>query len=183
MSLKDKTAAILLAPRGSEDSEFHTPKKALEEAGVRVVVVGLEEGDGQTFKNDLDPVARYNVDKVASEAAAEDYDLLIIPGGTVGADKFRSEAAAIALTNAFGEAGKPVAAICHAPWLLIEAGLVKGRRLTSFKSLRTDLENAGGIWVDAAVVEDGGVITSRGPDDLPDFIEALVRALSDTAKQ
>lgn len=140
MSLNGKAVAILLAPRGSEDSEFSKPKAALEEAGAQVVVVGLEEGQGETSEHDLDPV-----DKTVAQASAEDFDLLVIPGGTVGADKFRLVSGAIALANAFGEAGKPVAAICRAPWLLIEAGLAKGRRLTSFKSLRTDLENAGAI--------------------------------------
>lgn len=149
MSLNGKAVAILLAPRGSEDSEFSKPKAALEEAGAQVVVVGLEEGQGETSEHDLDPV-----DKTVAQASAEDFDLLVIPGGTVGADKFRLVSGAIALANAFGEAGKPVAAICRAPWLLIEAGLAKGRRLTSFKSLRTDLENAGAIWVDQPVVED-----------------------------
>ena len=149
MSLNGKAVAIPLAPRGSEDSEFSKPKAALEEAGAQVVVVGLEEGQGETSEHDLEPV-----DKTVAQASAEDFDLLVIPGGTVGADKFRLVSGAIALANAFGEAGKPVVAICRAPWLLIEAGLAKGRRLTSFKSLRTDLENAGAIWVDQPVVED-----------------------------
>ena len=178
MSLNGKTVAILLAPRGNEDAEFSRPKAALEEAGAKVIVVGLEAGEGQTFENDLDPVSKYPVDKIVEDVNAEDFDLLIVPGGTVGADKFRMDSKTIALANAFGEAGKPVAAICHAPWLLIEAGLANGRRLTSFKSLRTDLENAGAIWVDQEVVEDNGVITSRDPDDIPAFNEAIIKALS-----
>ena len=178
MSLSGKTVAILLAPRGNEDAEFSEPKKALEEAGAKVVVVGLEAGEGETFKNDLDPVAKYKVDKTLDEVKAEDFDLLVVPGGTVGADKFRAEAKVIAFANAFGNSSKPVAAICHAPWLLIEAGLVKGRRLTSFKSLRTDLENAGAIWVDVEVSEDNGVITSRDPGDIPAFNAAIIKALS-----
>lgn len=176
--LNDKTVAILLAPRGTEDPEFTQPKAALEQAGAKVVVVGLEAGEGQTFKNDLDPAGRYRIDKTLNEVSADQFDLLVVPGGTVGADKFRLDSKAIAFANAFGDQGKPVAAICHAPWLLIEAGLVKGRRVTSYRSLRTDLANAGAIWVDQEVCEDAGVITSRTPDDLPAFNEALIRALS-----
>lgn len=180
MSLSGKTVAILLAPRGNEDAEFSKPKAALEEAGATVVVVGLESGEGETFENDLDPVAKYPIDKTLDEVNADDFDLLVVPGGTVGADKFRLDSKTIAFANAFGDQGKPVAAICHAPWLLIEAGLAKGRRLTSFKSLRTDLENAGAIWVDVEVAEDNGVITSRDPDDLLAFNQAIIKALSDS---
>lgn len=179
MSLNGKTVAILLAPRGSEDAEFTKPKAALEAAGAKVVVVGMEAGEGETFANDLNPVAKYPIDATLDDVSAEDFDLLVVPGGTVGADKFRLDSKTIAFTNAFGDLGKPVAAICHAPWLLIEAGLAKGRRLTSYKSLRTDLENAGAIWVDVEVAEDNGVITSRDPDDLPAFNKAIIAALSE----
>lgn len=177
MAVSDKSVAILLAPRGNEDSEFSKPKKALEDAGAKVTVVGMEAGEGETFENDLDPVAKYRVDKLASEVEAKDFDLLVIPGGTVGADKFRADEAVVGFTKAFADQGKTIAAICHAPWLLVEAGLVKGKTLTSFASVQTDISNAGGTWVDKEVVEDGGLITSRDPDDIPAFNAAILKAL------
>ena len=177
MSLSDKTVAILLAPRGNEDSEFAKPKKALEEAGAKVVLIGMEAGEGETFEGDLDPVTKYPVDKLVGEVSADDFDLLVIPGGTVGADKFRSDEKVVAFTKAFAAQDKAIAAICHAPWLLVEAGLVQGKTLTSFASLQTDIKNAGGNWVDKEVVEDGGLITSRDPDDIPAFNAAILKAL------
>lgn len=177
MSLQGKHVALLIAPRGTEDSEFSQPRKALEQAGANVTVLGLEKGPAETVKNDLDPVAQYAVDRLVDAATAEDFDAIVIPGGTVGADKLRAETQVTALVKAFAASGKPVAAICHGPWVLIEAGVVKGRTLTSFPSLQTDIRNAGGTWVDQSVAVDGGLITSRTPDDIPDFTQALIAAL------
>ena len=177
MSLKGKHVAILIAPRGTEDSEFIQPLKALEKAGASVTVLGLENGKAETFENDLDPVGKHAVDKLVEAVSAEDFDAIVIPGGTVGADKLRAETQVTALVKAFASSGKPVAAICHGPWVLIEAGVAQGRTLTSFPSLKTDITNAGGHWVDKEVAIDGGLITSRTPDDLPAFNQALIEAL------
>lgn len=178
MSLHGKHVAILIAPRGTEDSEFTQPRQALEAAGAKVTVLGLESGKAETFRNDLDPAGKHQVDALVAAVKAEDFDAVVIPGGTVGADKLRAETAVTALVNTLAASGKPVAAICHGPWVLVEAGVTKGRTLTSFPSLKTDIGNAGGHWVDKAVVVDGGLITSRTPDDLPDFNKALIDALS-----
>lgn len=178
MSLAGKHVAILIAPRGSEDSEFTSPRQALQQAGAKVTVLGLEEGKAQTFRNDLDPADNHTVDALVSSANADDFDALVIPGGTVGADKLRADSDVTGLVKAIAAAGKPVAAICHGPWVLIDAGVVDGRTLTSYPSLKADLANAGANWVDREVVVDGCVITSRTPDDLPAFNRALVDALS-----
>ena len=178
MAIGDKTVAILLAPRGNEDPEFIKPYEALKAAGAKLVVVGLEAGEGETVNNDLDPGNKYAIDKTVDQVSVGEFDLLIVPGGTVGADTFRADEKVVALAKAFGDEGKTVAAICHAPWLLIEAELVKGKTLTSFPSLKTDLKNAGATWVDQEVVVEGGLITSRNPDDIPAFNAAIIKALS-----
>lgn len=178
MAFGDKTVAILLAPRGTEEPEFVKPRDALKTVGVDVVVVGLKAGEGETVNNDLDPGGRYRIDKTLDEVSADEFDFLVVPGGTVGADSFRADERAVAFTKAFADQGKTIAAICHAPWLLIEAEVVKGMTLTSYPSLQTDITNAGGTWVNKAVVEDGGLITSRNPDDIPAFNQALIKALS-----
>ena len=178
MAIGDKTVAILLAPRGTEEPEFVKPRDALKAAGAQVVVLGLEAGEGETVNNDLDPGGRYSIDKTLDDVTAEAFDLLVVPGGTVGADSLRADEKAVAFTKAFAGQGKPIAAICHAPWLLIEADVVKGKTLTSYPSVRADIINAAGHWVDQAVVEDGGLITSRNPDDIPAFNQALIKALS-----
>ena len=153
--LSGKTVATLIAPRGTEDPEFTKPKTALEDAGatvvVVVVVVGLEPGKAETVNHDLDAGSKYPVDKLVGEATAREFDALVIPGGCVGADKLRGNAKAVAFVGDFLAASKAVGAICHAPWMLIEAGVVKGRTLTSYPTLKTDVENAGGNWVDQEV--------------------------------
>lgn len=174
MSLENKTIAILIAPRGTEEPEFVQPKQAVEDAGGRAVVIGLKAGEAQTNNNDLDPGGSYAVDKTIAEASVDDFDGLIIPGGCVGADKLRAEKPVVTFVKDMMAAGKPVAVICHGPWLLVEADLVDGRRLTSFPSVRTDIENAGGTWVDEEVVVDDNLITSRTPDDLPAFCAKIV---------
>lgn len=177
MSLSEKTVALLIAPRGTEEPEFTKPKAALEKAGVRVTVIGLEAQDAQMVNNDLDPASTVPVDKTIGDVAAGDFDAVVVPGGTVGADKLRSSAEVVAFVRAFLDAGKPVAAICHAPWVLIETGRIEGRTLTSYPTVQTDIRNAGATWVDREVVEERGLITSRTPDDLPAFCAALVEAL------
>ncbi|MEI5686749.1 type 1 glutamine amidotransferase domain-containing protein [Sphingomonas kyungheensis] len=179
MTLSGKTIAILIAPRGTEDPEFAKPKAAVEAAGGTVTVISLETGEAQTVNNDLDPGSSYTVDKAIGDVAAADFDGLVIPGGTVGADKLRGSDAVVAFVRDFFAAGKPVAAICHAPWTLIEADQLQGRTLTSYPTLATDIRNAGGNWVDQEVVVDKGLVTSRNPDDLPAFCAKLVEEFAE----
>ena len=178
MQIDGRKIAILIAPRGTEDPEFAQPKAAVEQAGATVTVIGLAAGEATTNKQDLDPGETYAVDLAIADADASDYDALVIPGGCVGADKLRASDDVVAFVTTFFATGKPVAAICHAPWTLIEAGAVEGRTLTSFPSLRTDIENAGGEWVDEEVVVDRGLVTSRKPDDLPAFCKAFVELVA-----
>lgn len=179
MTLEGKTIAILIAPRGTEEPEFAQPKAAVEQAGGKVVVVSLETGDAQSVNNDLDPGKTFPVDKAIGDVSAADFDGLIIPGGSVGADKLRGSKAVVAFVHDFFRQEKPVAAICHAPWTLVEADVVKGRTLTSFATLQTDIRNAGGTWVDQEVVVDQGLVTSRTPDDLPAFCAKLVEEFAE----
>lgn len=174
MKLDGKKIAILIAPRGTEEPEFAKPKAAVEEAGGSVTIVSLGTDDAQSVNNDLDPGATFPVDKAIGDVSAADFDALVIPGGAVGADKLRGSKQVVAFVRDFFVAGKPVAAICHAPWVLIEADEVEGRKLTSFPTLQTDIRNAGGTWTDEEVVVDQGLVTSRNPDDLPAFCAKLV---------
>ncbi len=144
MTLDGKTIAILIAPRGTEDVEYVRPKEALTQAGATVVTVSLEPGEAQTVNGDLDPGATHRVDRTFADVSADAFDGLVIPGGTVGADKIRSSEEAVAFVRGFVSAGKPVAAICHGPWALVEADVLKGREVTSYPSLATDIRNAGG---------------------------------------
>ena len=169
MTLEGKSVAILIAPRGTEEPEFSKPKQAVEDAGGKVTVISFEPGKARTVNSDLDEGASYTIDKTFSEVKADDFDGLVVPGGTVGADKLRGSVEAIAFIRAFFDQKKPVAAICHAPWTLIEAGVLEGRTLTSYPTLKVDIENAGGTWTDEEVVVDNGLVTSRDPDDLPAF--------------
>ncbi|MCW1430867.1 type 1 glutamine amidotransferase domain-containing protein [Novosphingobium sp. JCM 18896] len=178
MSLEGKSIAILVAPRGTEEPEFVEPKCAAEQAGAEVTVISLKSGKAKTNNKDLDPGGEYPIDTTFAEVSANAFDGLIIPGGCVGADKLRADKDAVAFVKAFFDQEKPVAAICHAPWLLVEANVVAGRRLTSFSSIRTDIENAGGSWVDEEVIVDEALITSRTPDDLPAFCAKLVEGFA-----
>jgi len=175
--LEGKTIAFL-ATEGVEQVELTDPWKAVEEAGGRPELISLEAGQVQAF-NHLDKGDTFAVHHTAGEANAADYDGLVLPGGVANPDQLRADEQAVAFVRAFFEQGKPVAAICHAPWTLIEAGVVRGRTLTSFPSLQTDLRNAGATWVDEEVHVDGGLVTSRNPDDLPAFCGKLVEELAE----
>lgn len=178
MTLEGKSIAILIAPKGTEEPEFVQPRDAIIAAGGSVTVVSLESGPAQTNNHDLDPGNAYAVDKVVQDVTANDFDGIIIPGGTVGADKLRGSRETVALVRDFVAQKKPIGAICHGPWLLVEAEVLEDRTITSYPTLRTDIENAGGNWVDREVVVDRGIITSRKPDDLPAFCAKLVEALA-----
>ncbi len=177
--LQGRKVAILLAPVGTEQVEFTEPKKAVEDAGAEVDVVGIQTGDAQTMNSDVNPGETFKVEKAFSDVSAEDYDALIVPGGTVGADNLRGSDEAVSFVRAFFEQQKPVGVICHGPWTLVEADVVKGRTLTSYPTLQTDIRNAGGNWVDQEVCTDAGLVTSRNPDDLPAFCSKLVEEISE----
>ena len=173
-NLDGTTVGVFLAPAGSEEVEFTEPKRAVSDAGAAVEVLGSETGEAQTVNNDLEEGDTYEVDRQFSEASADDYDALLVPGGTVGADKLRADDDGVELLQDHLADGKPAGVICHGPWTLVEADAVDGRTLTSYPSLRTDVENAGGEWVDEEVVVGDGLVTSRKPDDLDAFCEAVV---------
>ena len=177
-SLKGKKVAILVANEGIEQVELTEPRKALEEAGATVELLAPETGEAQAF-NHLDKADSFPVDRAVGDADAADYDALMLPGGVANPDNLRTHPEAVAFVRAFFDAGKPVAAICHAPWTLVEADVVRGRTLTSWPSLRTDIRNAGGTWVDEEVVVDEGFVTSRNPDDLPAFNAKMVEEIAE----
>ena len=177
--LEGVAVGLFLAPEGTEEVEFTEPRAALEDAGADVEVVGPETGEARTVEDDLEESDTHEVERSAGEASAEEYDALVVPGGTVGSDTLRADDGSIELLREHAGAGDPVAAICHGPWTLVEAGVVDGLTLTSYPSLETDVENAGGEWVDEEVVVDGDVVTSRTPDDLEAFCEALVETFAD----
>ncbi|MBW3620800.1 MAG: type 1 glutamine amidotransferase [Actinobacteria bacterium] len=170
--LTGKRIAILCAPEGTEQIELTSPREALEEAGATTDLVSTDRGEIQAFDH-LTPADTFPVDRAVGEASVDDYDGLVLPGGVANPDNLRMDGDAVAFVRAFFDAGKPVAAICHAPWTLIEADVVAGRTLTSWPSLQTDLRNAGATWKDEQVVvcEDGAnvLVTSRRPDDLDAF--------------
>ncbi|MET9020569.1 type 1 glutamine amidotransferase domain-containing protein [Actinopolymorpha sp. NPDC004070] len=155
-----------------EDSEFQQPYDAVRDAGHEAVVVGKESGKQVTGKKG----SKVTIDKGSTDVRADEFDAVVVPGG-YSPDKVRTDEASVAIARGVHEAGKPVAAICHAGWVLAEADIVRGRTVTSVASIRTDLKNAGATWVDQEVVEDGNLITSRTPDDLPAFCAALLKQL------
>lgn len=177
--LHGKRIAILAAD-GVERVELEQPRQALQDAGATTVLLSLHEGEIKARENDLDEAGTFSVDALVKSASADEYDALLLPGGTVNPDQLRVDKDAVSFVRDFVESGKPVAAICHGPWTLIEAGVAAGRTLTSFPSIRTDLRNAGANVVDQEVAVDKNLITSRSPEDLPAFSEAIVSQLADT---
>jgi deglycase len=176
--LDGKKIAFLVANEGTEQVELTEPWKAVEQAGGTPELVSLEPGQIQAF-NHLDRADTFSVDHTAAEADASSYDGLVLPGGVANPDFLRADQDAVAFVRAFFDDAKPVAAICHGPWTLIDAGVVKGRTLTSWPSLRTDLRNAGATWVDEEVHVDEGLVSSRKPDDLPAFCAKLVEEVAE----
>ncbi|MBB6627780.1 type 1 glutamine amidotransferase [Nocardioides sp. KIGAM211] len=166
--MQGRTIAFLVATEGIEQIELTEPWQAVEEAGGTPVLISTETGRVQAFDH-LDKGDTFEVDRVVDDVTVEEYDGLVLPGGVANPDVLRTSAPAVDFVRAFVESGKPVAAICHAIWTLVEADAVKGRELTSWPSLQTDIRNAGGSWVDREVVVDGNLVTSRNPDDLPAF--------------
>jgi protease I len=175
--LQGKHIAFLAAD-GVERVEFEQPRDALQQEGASIELLSLQPGEIQARDHDLEPAGAFTVDRPVSEVSTDDYDGLVLPGGTVNPDKLRLDRWAVAFVRDFVGTGKPVAAICHGPWTLVEAGVAAGRRLTSYPSIRTDLRNAGATVVDEEVVVDANLITSRSPADLPAFCSALVEQLA-----
>jgi protease I len=174
--LNGKKVAFLVANEGVEQVELTEPWEEARNEGAQTDLIAPEKGEVQGF-NHLDKADTFPVDKAVSEVDASDYDALVLPGGVANPDQLRTDEDAVAFVRAFFEQHKPVAAICHAPWTLVEADVVDGRTLTSWPSVQTDIRNAGGNWVDEEVVVDQGLVTSRKPDDLPAFKAKMVEEI------
>jgi protease I len=179
--LEGKRIAIL-ATDGVEQVELTEPRKAIEDAGAATELVSLDEGEILGF-NHLDHGDTFKVDRKVADASAGDYDGLLVPGGVANGDFLRADEDAVRFVAEFAKAHKPIAAICHAPWVLVEAGLAKGRTLTSWPSLKTDIRNAGGNWVDEEVHVDNGIVTSRKPDDIPAFSAKAIEEFCEGAHE
>jgi protease I len=176
--LKNKKIAFLVANEGAEQVELTEPWKAVEQAGAQPELISLDEGQVQAFKH-LDKGDRFDVDRTVADADESDYDGLVLPGGVANPDFLRMDEQAVQFVRSFFEAGKPVAVICHGPWTLVEADVVRDRTITSWPSLQTDIRNAGGNWVDEEVVVDEGLVSSRKPDDLPAFCAKIVEEFAE----
>ena len=176
--LKGKKIAIIAAD-GVERVELEQPRDAVQNAGAVTDLISLKAGEIQAMDNDLEPARKIPVDKAIGDASVDDYDGLILPGGVANPDNLRQSDDVIAFVQAFFQTGKPVGVICHGPWTLVEADLVRGRTLTSFPSIRTDIRNAGGNVVDEEVVVDQGLVSSRDPDDLPAFCAKIVEEFAE----
>jgi protease I len=174
---EQRKVAFLVAPEGIEQVELTGPWEAVEQSGATPVLISTQDGQVQAF-NHLDKGDTFDVDVTVASADVADYAALVLPGGVANPDNLRTDSDAVAFVRQFVQSGKPVAAICHAPWTLIEADVVRGRSLTSWPSLKTDLRNAGATWEDREVVVDDNLITSRNPDDIPAFTRELTAALS-----
>ena len=171
-------SVLFLAVNGVEEPELKQPLNALQDAGARVTLLSSQSDPVVALRSDWDRGDEFPVDGPISGASAADYDALVLPGGTLNADALRIDQDVVALVKEFAAAGKPIAAICHAPWVLIEAGLTDGLRMTSYQALRTDLTNSGAQWVDEEVVTDRGITTSRSPEDLDAFIGEISARLA-----
>ena len=176
-TLSGKKVAILVE-NGFERIELSDPRKALDEAGAQTQIVSPVEGKVKAWEF-TDWGADYPVDVPLAQAAAQDFDALLLPGGVINPDALRTNQQAVGFVKDFFQADKPVASICHGPWTLIEAGVVKGRQMTSWPSLKTDLKNAGANWVDQEVVADQGLVTSRNPDDIPAFNDKMIEEFAE----
>jgi protease I len=176
-ALNGKRVAILVA-EGFEQAEMVGPRKALEEAGAETFIVSPAKDEVQGW-NHFDKAERFHVDVPVEEASADDYDALLLPGGVANPDQLRTNRKAVEFAKQFFDAGKPIGVICHGPWTLVEAGVVKGRTLTSWPSLRTDLQNAGAKWVDEEVVVDRGLVSSRNPGDIPAFNRKIIEEFAE----
>ncbi|MGW4464977.1 type 1 glutamine amidotransferase domain-containing protein [Micromonospora sp. NPDC004704] len=176
--LQGKRVAFLAAD-GMEEVEYTQPRAAAEQAGAEVHLISLASGEVQSMNQDIVPANRYPVDRTVDQVDPADYDALVLPGGTVNPDRLRMNPAAMDFVRAFFQQDKPIAAICHGPWSLVETGIVNGRTVTSYPSLRTDIHNAGGNWVDQQVQVDNGLITSRSPKDLPAFCDRMVEEFAE----
>jgi protease I len=175
--LRNKRVAALVE-NGFEESELIEPKKALEAAGAKVDVVSPRDAKVKGWRH-TDWGDEVSVDRKLAEARADEYDALLLPGGVMNPDKLRANQAAVQFVKGFVDAGKPIAAICHGPWTLIETGIVKGRRMTSWPSLATDLRNAGAEWADEPCIVDNGLVTSRKPDDIPAFNKKMIEEFAE----
>jgi deglycase len=175
--LDGKHVAILVSD-GFEQVEMTGPREALLKAGAKVDLVSPRKGKVQGFKHH-DKADQFDVNVPLEQANAEEYDAIVLPGGVANPDELRTIPKAVSFVREFADAGKPIAAICHGPWTLIEAGVVRGRTLTSWPSLRTDLRNAGATWLDEEVVTDQGLVTSRKPDDIPAFNEKMIEEIAE----
>jgi protease I len=176
--LQNKKIAFLVAKEGVEQVELTEPWKAVEQAGGKPELVSLEEGQVQAF-NHLDKGDKFDVDRIVADATESDYDGLVLPGGVANPDFLRMDEQAVQFVRSFFEAGKPVGVICHGPWTLVEADVLRERTITSWPSLQTDIRNAGGKWVDEEVVVDEGLVSSRRPDDLPAFCAKIVEEFAE----
>ena len=175
--LKGKKVAILAADM-FERVELEKPRKALEDAGAEVEVVSIHEGEIKGFDH-FEPATTVKVDRTVEEVSPVDYDALMIPGGVGNPDQLRGDENAVSFVRGFHDAKKPMAVICHGPWVLVEAGVVRGKRVTSWPTLQTDIRNAGGEWVDEECVVDDGLVTSRMPDDIPAFNEKMIEEFAE----
>jgi protease I len=177
MGKLDGKKIAFLAADGVEQSELTQPWKAVEEAGGKPELVSLEDGEIQGVESEIEKRDTFKVDRLVADVEASEYDGLVLPGGVMNPDKLRADEDAVQFVREFVEAGKPVGAICHGPWTLVEAGVVDGREMTSYPSIQTDLRNAGANWVDREVVVDNGLVTSRSPDDLDAFCSKVVEEM------
>lgn len=176
-NLNGRKVAFLVAPEGAEQVELTEPWKAVKDAGGSPELVSTRSGSVQAFDH-LDRADTFRVDKVVDDASAQEYDALVLPGGVANPDALRQVPGAVRFVGDFFARNKPVAAICHAPWMLVEADVARGRTVTSYPSLRADLRNAGATWVDQEVVVDSGLVTSRTPADLPAFCARMVEQVA-----
>ncbi|MFE9206406.1 type 1 glutamine amidotransferase domain-containing protein [Micromonospora sp. NPDC007230] len=176
--LRGKRVAFLAAD-GVEEIEYTQSRAAAEQAGAEAQLISIKSGEIQSMNRDINPANRYRVDRTVDQADPADYDALVLPGGAVNPDRLRMNQAAMNFVKAFFQQNKPVAAICHGPWSLVETGMVKGRTVTSYPSLQTDIVNAGGNWVDQQVQVDNGLVTSRAPGDLPAFCDKMVEEFAE----